>query len=74
MSIEHFQNLIIGSGEAGKILAWNLAKQGQKSVVVERSMIGDSPLLMRSTLVGTGSTPTISCPSLDRHPADTVPT
>src|SRR5262249_57664517 len=42
MSIEHFQNLIIGSGVAGKILAWTLASQGQKTVVVERSMVGGS--------------------------------
>src|SRR5262245_8466778 len=42
MSIEHVQNLVIGSGVAGKLLAWALAKQGQKSVVVERSMIGGS--------------------------------
>ena len=42
MSIEHFQNLIIGSGVAGKILAWTLAGQGQKTVVVERSMVGGS--------------------------------
>jgi pyruvate/2-oxoglutarate dehydrogenase complex dihydrolipoamide dehydrogenase (E3) component len=36
------QNLIIGSGVAGKLLGWTLAKQGQKTVVVERSMIGGS--------------------------------
>src|SRR5260221_13644423 len=42
MTIEHFQNLVIGSGVAGKILAWTLAKQGQKTVVVERSMVGGS--------------------------------
>jgi pyruvate/2-oxoglutarate dehydrogenase complex dihydrolipoamide dehydrogenase (E3) component len=42
MGAEQFQNLVIGSGEAGKILAWNLAKQGQKTIVVERSMIGGS--------------------------------
>src|SRR5258707_1807506 len=42
MIIEHVQNLVIGSGVAGKILAWTLAKQGQKTVVVERSMIGGS--------------------------------
>jgi pyruvate/2-oxoglutarate dehydrogenase complex dihydrolipoamide dehydrogenase (E3) component len=42
MTIEHFQNLVIGSGVAGKIVAWTLAKQGQKTVVVERSMIGGS--------------------------------
>src|SRR5262249_39098758 len=42
MSSDHFQNLIIGSGVAGKILAWTLASQGQKTVVVERSMVGGS--------------------------------
>src|SRR6516225_8746462 len=42
MNAEHFQNLIIGSGVAGKILAWTLAGQGQKTVVVERSMVGGS--------------------------------
>src|ERR1700733_9356814 len=40
MTIEHFQNLVIGSGVAGKLLAWTLASQGQKTVVVERAMIG----------------------------------
>jgi pyruvate/2-oxoglutarate dehydrogenase complex dihydrolipoamide dehydrogenase (E3) component len=42
MTIERFQNLVIGSGVGGKILAWTLAKQGQKTVVVERSMVGGS--------------------------------
>ncbi len=42
MNVEQFQNLIIGSGVAGKILAWTLAKQGQPTVVVERAMIGGS--------------------------------
>src|SRR5262245_47400193 len=42
MSSERFQNLIIGSGVAGKLLAWTLASQGQKTVVVERAMIGGS--------------------------------
>ena len=42
MSIEHFQNLIIGSGVAGKLLGWTLASQGQKTVVVERAMVGGS--------------------------------
>src|SRR5436309_1334971 len=42
MTIEHVQDLVIGSGVAGKILAWTLAKQGQTTVVVERSMIGGS--------------------------------
>src|SRR5262249_48026908 len=42
MSTEHFQNLIIGSGVAGKILAWTFAGRGQKTVVVERAMVGGS--------------------------------
>jgi len=40
MTIEHFQILVIGSGVAGKLLGWTLARQGQKTVVVERSMVG----------------------------------
>jgi pyruvate/2-oxoglutarate dehydrogenase complex dihydrolipoamide dehydrogenase (E3) component len=40
MSTEQFKNLIIGSGVAGKILSWRLAKMGQKTIVVESSMIG----------------------------------
>src|SRR6201993_5187409 len=40
MSTEHVKNLIIGSGVAGKILTWTLAGQGQKTVVVERAMVG----------------------------------
>jgi pyruvate/2-oxoglutarate dehydrogenase complex dihydrolipoamide dehydrogenase (E3) component len=42
MAIENYQNLVIGSGAGGKIAGWNLAKQGQKTAVVERAMIGGS--------------------------------
>ncbi len=42
MTIEQVQNLVIGSGVAGKILAWTLAKQSQSTVVIERSMVGGS--------------------------------
>jgi pyruvate/2-oxoglutarate dehydrogenase complex dihydrolipoamide dehydrogenase (E3) component len=42
MTIEHVRNLVIGSGVAGKLLGWTLAKRGQKTVVVERSMVGGS--------------------------------
>lgn len=42
MAIERVQNLVIGSGVAGKIIAWTLANKGQKTVVVERSMVGGS--------------------------------
>ena len=36
-----FENLIIGSGESGKYLAWTLGKQG-RTAVVERALIGGS--------------------------------
>src|SRR5262249_49317900 len=42
MTVEHVRNLIIGSGVAGKIIAWTLAKQGEPTAIVERAMIGGS--------------------------------
>ena len=42
MTVEPFRNLVIGDGVAGKLLARILAKQGQKTVVIERSMVGGS--------------------------------
>jgi pyruvate/2-oxoglutarate dehydrogenase complex dihydrolipoamide dehydrogenase (E3) component len=42
MSTEQVQNLIIGSGVAGKIMAWTLACRGENTMVVELSMIGCS--------------------------------
>ena len=40
--IQRFHNLVLGSGEAGKYLAWTLAKAGEHSAVVERGLIGGS--------------------------------
>lgn len=40
MSAEQYRNLVIGSGEAGKFLAWTLAKRGEKTVIVERWLLG----------------------------------
>lgn len=34
--------LVLGSGEAGKYLAWTLAKSGSRTIVVERALIGGS--------------------------------
>lgn len=42
MNVDEFKNVIIGSGEGGKFLAWNLAKKGESTIVIERSMIGGS--------------------------------
>jgi pyruvate/2-oxoglutarate dehydrogenase complex dihydrolipoamide dehydrogenase (E3) component len=42
LQIEEYDLLVLGSGEAGKYLAWTLSKQGKKSAVVERKWIGGS--------------------------------
>jgi pyruvate/2-oxoglutarate dehydrogenase complex dihydrolipoamide dehydrogenase (E3) component len=40
--IEDYDVVVIGSGEAGKYLAWTLAGQGHRTAVVERKLIGGS--------------------------------
>ena len=40
--LEHYEMLVIGSGEAGKHLTWNLAQSGRRTAVVERRYIGGS--------------------------------
>src|ERR1700682_2404435 len=37
---DHVEFLIIGSGEAGKYLAWTMAKAGRRTALVERGLIG----------------------------------
>jgi pyruvate/2-oxoglutarate dehydrogenase complex dihydrolipoamide dehydrogenase (E3) component len=39
---EQFEILILGSGEAGKLLAWHMARSGRRTAVVERRWIGGS--------------------------------
>ena len=39
---ERFDTLILGSGQGGKLLAWHLARSGQKVAVVERRWVGGS--------------------------------
>ena len=51
--IDEFEFLVLGSGEAGKYLAWTMAEAGHRTAVVERRWIG-------------GSCPNIAClPSKD---------
>jgi len=40
--IENYDVLVIGSGEAGKYLAWTMAGEGHRTAVVERELIGGS--------------------------------
>jgi pyruvate/2-oxoglutarate dehydrogenase complex dihydrolipoamide dehydrogenase (E3) component len=39
---EQFEVLIFGSGKAGKLLAWHMARSGRRTAVVERRWIGGS--------------------------------
>ena len=39
---EHFDVVILGSGQGGKALAWRLGKSGKKVAVVERRWVGGS--------------------------------
>jgi pyruvate/2-oxoglutarate dehydrogenase complex dihydrolipoamide dehydrogenase (E3) component len=39
---EYYDVLVIGSGEAGKYLAWTLSKDGYRTALVERKMVGGS--------------------------------
>src|SRR5437016_8553228 len=41
-SPEEYDLLILGSGAAGKLLAWTLAKKGMKTAVIERKYVGGS--------------------------------
>ena len=40
--LESYDVLVIGSGEAGKYLAWTMAGQGHRTAVIERKLIGGS--------------------------------
>jgi pyruvate/2-oxoglutarate dehydrogenase complex dihydrolipoamide dehydrogenase (E3) component len=41
-SLERFQNVVLGGGEAGKYIAWELARSGQRVAVIEKGLIGGS--------------------------------
>jgi pyruvate/2-oxoglutarate dehydrogenase complex dihydrolipoamide dehydrogenase (E3) component len=40
--VEEIENLVLGGGEAGKYIAWELAQRGRPVVVIERGLIGGS--------------------------------
>lgn len=42
MNAEQYDALVLGSGEAGKYIAWHLAKSGQRTAVIERKYVGGS--------------------------------
>ena len=40
--MDHFEYMVIGSGEAGKYLAWSKAQDEHRTALVERQFIGGS--------------------------------
>jgi pyruvate/2-oxoglutarate dehydrogenase complex dihydrolipoamide dehydrogenase (E3) component len=38
--VERYEILVLGSGEAGKYLAWTMAKAGRRTAMVERKVLG----------------------------------
>jgi pyruvate/2-oxoglutarate dehydrogenase complex dihydrolipoamide dehydrogenase (E3) component len=42
VEIDHYDALILGSGQGGKLLAWHLARSSMRTAVVERRDIGGS--------------------------------
>jgi pyruvate/2-oxoglutarate dehydrogenase complex dihydrolipoamide dehydrogenase (E3) component len=38
----HVENVVLGGGEAGKYIAWELAQRGRPVVVIERGLVGGS--------------------------------
>ena len=40
--IDRYDVLVIGSGEAGKYMAWTMAKAGHRTAVIERKLVGGS--------------------------------
>jgi pyruvate/2-oxoglutarate dehydrogenase complex dihydrolipoamide dehydrogenase (E3) component len=39
---DRYDMLILGSGEAGKYMAWTMAKAGHRTAVIERMLVGGS--------------------------------
>jgi pyruvate/2-oxoglutarate dehydrogenase complex dihydrolipoamide dehydrogenase (E3) component len=39
---EHFDVLVLGSGQGGKLLAWHMAQSGRRTAAVERRWVGGS--------------------------------
>jgi pyruvate/2-oxoglutarate dehydrogenase complex dihydrolipoamide dehydrogenase (E3) component len=40
--VDKYEILVVGSGEAGKYLAWTMAKAGHRTAMVERRWLGGS--------------------------------
>ena len=41
-NLEEYDILVLGSGTAGKLISWTLAKEGMKTATIERKYVGGS--------------------------------
>ncbi len=39
-NVETYENLVLGSGIAGKFMAWTMAEAGRRTALVERTVLG----------------------------------
>src|SRR5687768_9432455 len=51
-AIDRYDIVVVGSGEAGKYLAWTLSKAGNRTALIERRMVGGSRVRARSRFAG----------------------
>ena len=51
-TIDRYDILVLGSGEAGKYIAWTLANQGCRAAVVEALIAADSDRILGFTALG----------------------
>jgi pyruvate/2-oxoglutarate dehydrogenase complex dihydrolipoamide dehydrogenase (E3) component len=42
LDVERYEDLIIGTGESGKHMAWTMAKAGHRTAAIERKLVGGS--------------------------------
>jgi len=48
---ERYDALVLGSGQGGKLLAWDLARSGRRTAVVERRWIGGGARVLHADKV-----------------------
>jgi pyruvate/2-oxoglutarate dehydrogenase complex dihydrolipoamide dehydrogenase (E3) component len=44
-AVDRYDIVVVGSGEAGKYLAWTLSKAGNRTALIERRTVGGDELM-----------------------------
>jgi choline dehydrogenase-like flavoprotein len=50
MEKEEYDIVVLGSGEAGKFIAWTLAEQGERAIVIEQKYTGLPIMALREAI------------------------